>query len=107
MEEQGRMAARGGGGGGSASGLTPYQEAQLMAGREDSAISLVQWEQEQLARQQQDAVDLTFRLMETEGLTFTEAQAQANAIVSGQAPAAAATGSSGGGFWNWLNNPLW
>jgi hypothetical protein len=107
MEEQGRMAARGGGGGGSASGLTPYQEAQLMAGREDSAINLVQWEQEQLARQQQQAVDLTFRLMETEGLTFTEAQAQANAIVSGQAPAAAATGSSGGGFWNWLNNPLW
>jgi hypothetical protein len=107
MEEQGRMAARGGGGGGNASGLTPYQEAQLMAGREDSAINLVQWEQEQLARQQQQAVDLTFRLMDAEGLTFTEAQDQANAIVSGQAPAAAATGSSGGGFWNWLNNPLW
>jgi hypothetical protein len=102
MEEQGRMAARSGGGGGSASGLTPYQQAQLMAGREDSAISLVQWEQEQLARQQQDAVDLTFRLMEVEGLDFIEAQARANAIVSGQetaAPAAPAQSSN-----NWFTN---
>ena len=102
MEEQSRMSARGGGGGGSASGLTPYQEAQLMAGREDSAIGLVQWEQEQLARQQQDAVDLTFRLMEVEGLSFIEAQARANAIVSGQetaAPAAPAQSSN-----NWFTN---
>jgi hypothetical protein len=101
MEEQGRMAARSGGGGGSASGLTPYQQAQLMAGAEGRAIGQVQWEQEQLARQRQDAVDLTFRLMELEGLPFTEAQAQANAIVSGQAPAPTAPAQSSG---NWFTN---
>jgi hypothetical protein len=100
MEEQGRMASRGGGG--AAPGLSPYQEAQYMAGREDSAMDQVRWEQEQLARRQQDAVDLTFRLMETEGLDFIEAQAQANAIVSGQetaAPAAPAQSSN-----NWFTN---
>ena len=97
MEEQGRMAARGGGG--AAPGLSPYQEAQYMAGREDSAMDQVRWEQEQLARRQQDAVDLTFRLMETEGLDFIEAQAQANAIVSGQAPPAPAQSSG-----NWFTN---
>lgn len=98
MEEQGRMAG-GGGGGGASSGLTPYQQAQLMAGREDSAINFAQWEQEQLARRQQDTVDLTFRLMESEGLDFIEAQARANAIVSGQAPAASEQSSG-----NWFTN---
>lgn len=98
MEEQGRMAARSGGGG-SAGGLTPYQQAQLMAGAEGRGISAAQWEYEQSQRQQQNAIDLAFRLMETEGLPFTEAQAQANAIVSGQAPAAPAQSSG-----NWFTN---
>jgi hypothetical protein len=91
MEEQGRMA--GGGGGSARDALTAYQQAQLLAGREDSAIGFTQWEQEQLYRQRQDAADITFRLMELEGLDFTEAQARANAIVSGQAPAAPAQSS--------------
>ena len=78
-----------------------------MAGAEGRGIDAAQWEYEQERRLQQNIVDTTFRLMEAEGLPFSEAQAQATAIVTGQAPAAAATGSSGGGFWDWLNTPLW
>jgi hypothetical protein len=97
MEQQGRM---GGGGGGSAQdALTAYQQAQLMAGAEGRGINAAQWEYEQGARQRNDAIDLTFRLMEAEGLPFVEAQAQANAIVSGQAPPAPAQSSG-----NWFTN---
>jgi len=105
MEEQGRMS--GGGGGSAQDALTAYQQAQLMAGAEGRGIEAAQWEYEQERRLQQNVVDTTFRLMEAEGLPFTEAQAQATAIVTGQAPAMAAAGSSGGGFWDWLNTPLW
>jgi hypothetical protein len=105
MEEQGRMSA--GGGGSAQDALTAYQQAQLMAGAEGRGIDAAQWEYEQERRLQQNIVDTTFRLMEAEGLPFTEAQAQATAIVTGQAPATAAAGSSGGGFWDWLNTPLW
>jgi len=99
MEEQGRMAGSGGGGGSARDVLTAYQQAQLAAGAEGRGIDFVQWEREQGNRERQDALDLTFRLMETGELSFTEAQAQANAVISGQAPATPAQSSG-----NWFTN---
>lgn len=98
MEEQGRMAA-GSGGGSAQDALTAYQQAQLMAGAEDRGISAAQWQIQQEGQLRQDIVDTTFRLMELEGLPFTEAQAQATAIVTGQAPAAP---QESGGFFSRL-----
>lgn len=85
MEQQGRA---GGGGGSARDVLTAYQQAQLMAGAEGRGIEAAQWEYEQAARQQQEANRLALELAQMEGIPFTEAYAQATAIMSGQAPAA-------------------
>jgi hypothetical protein len=96
MEEQGRMA--GGGGGGASSGLTPYQEAQLIAGAEGRGIEAAQWEYEQGRRQSMDAANLALQIAQAENIPYTEALAQATGILSGQAPAAPT--QSG----NWFTN---
>jgi len=101
MEQQGRM---GGGGGSASSGLTPYQQAQLMAGAEGRGISAAQWEYEQERKLQQDINGTAFQLMRAEGMPFTEAYAQATAIVTGQG---VPEPEKSGGFWNWLTTPLW
>lgn len=99
MEEQGRMAARSGGGAPSVPTLTPYQEAQLAAGAQEFGVGLAQWEQEQARQAQQDLQSNAFRLMEASGISYDEAIAR----LTGQAPAQ----QESGGFWNWLNTPLW